>query len=71
MRVGVDEAGAALVAAAIGFGAAVGVTLGVVRKARLLFWTAVGVLLLLHRGLSVGRALDEARKEGGRIKEKG
>jgi hypothetical protein len=60
LRVGVDEAGGALVGRAQGLPTAVGVTLGVVRKARLLVWTGVGVLLLLHRGLSVRRAIAEA-----------
>jgi hypothetical protein len=60
MRLGVDEAGAALITRALGLGSTPGVTLGLVRKARIFTWTAAGVLLLLHRGLSVGRALDDA-----------
>jgi hypothetical protein len=60
LRLGVDEAGSGLMTAALRLGAAAGVTVGLVRKARLLFWTAIGVLLLAHRGLSVKRALDEA-----------
>jgi hypothetical protein len=60
MRLGVDEAGAALITRALGLGAAPGVMLGLVRKARIFTWTSVGMLLLLHRGLTVGGALDEA-----------
>jgi hypothetical protein len=61
MRLGVDEAGSGLVTSALHLGTAAGVTVGLVRKARLMVWTAVGVLLLLHRGLTVKRALDEAQ----------
>ena len=52
MRIGVDEAGAALVADLLGFGGATGVTLAIVRKARMLVWTAAGVAALAHRGLT-------------------
>jgi lysylphosphatidylglycerol synthase-like protein len=48
MRVGVDETGAALMAARLGLGAPVGVTLALVRKLRLLFWTAVGLPLIVR-----------------------
>jgi hypothetical protein len=57
LRVGVDEAGSGLLAGILGLGAASGVTLSLVRKARLLFWTGVGVVLLLCRGFSIDRAL--------------
>jgi hypothetical protein len=56
MRLGVDEAGSGLLITMIGFPGAEGVTLGVtlaiVRKVRMLFWTAVGVFFLARRGLS-------------------
>jgi hypothetical protein len=45
-RLGVDEAGSALVARALGFDPTVGVTLALVRKLRILVWNAVGVGLL-------------------------
>jgi glycosyltransferase 2 family protein len=45
-RLGVDEAGSALVARALGFDPTVGVTLALVRKLRILAWNAVGVGLL-------------------------
>jgi hypothetical protein len=54
LRVGVDEAGAALVSQALGLGPAAGVTLALVRKARVLTWTAVGLVLLIRRGLGGG-----------------
>lgn len=51
--VGVDEAGAQFVTEVLGVGAGVGVTLAIIRKGRVLFWTAVGILLILKRGLSL------------------
>jgi hypothetical protein len=56
LRMGVDEAGSALITNVLGLGAAAGVTLAVVRKARVLCWSAAGIVLMLRRGLSV-RAL--------------
>ncbi len=50
--IGVDEAGAQFVAETLGFGAAIGVTLAIIRKGRILFWTAVGLILIAKRGLS-------------------
>lgn len=47
VRLGVDEAGAGLLADVLGLGSLTGVALAVYRKVRVLFWTAVGLLLLL------------------------
>jgi hypothetical protein len=58
LRTGVDEAGTGLLARILGFGTTIGVTLAIVRKARDIFWTAIGVGLLIHRGLSP-RAIAE------------
>jgi len=44
-RVGVDEAGSALLTSALGMGTATGVALAIVRKVRVLFWTAVGLIV--------------------------
>jgi len=60
LRLGVDEGAAALVSQAIGLGSVVGITLAVVRKARILCWTAVGILLLARRGLTIRTVLDDA-----------
>ena len=49
MRVGVDEAGASLFAGRLDLGAPTGVTLALVRKLRLLVWSAVGVVCLMQR----------------------
>jgi hypothetical protein len=45
-RIGVDEAAAAVIAPIVATTAAAGVTLAVVRKARMLFWSGVGLLLV-------------------------
>jgi hypothetical protein len=50
--VGVDEAGAQFISDALALGAAIGVTLAIVRKGRVLFWTGLGVILIVRSGLS-------------------
>jgi hypothetical protein len=52
LRIGVDEAGTELLARTLGLGAGVGVTMAIVRKVRMLFWTAVGVALMVRRGFT-------------------
>lgn len=69
MRLGVDEAGNLLLAGPLALPRAALVALPLVRKARVLFWTAVGVLLLLQRGLTVRKALSEAEGVAGKEKE--
>lgn len=56
LRLGVDEAGTALFAGALAFEPAVGVAVALVRKARLVCWTAAGLLLLTRRGVQSARA---------------
>jgi hypothetical protein len=46
LRLGVDEAGTARFTQVLGLGANTGVTLGIVRKARVLAWSFAGGLLL-------------------------
>ena len=59
LRMGVDEAGTGKVSKVLQFTEAVGVTLAIIRKARDVFWAAVGVALLFHRGISLrGVAAD-------------
>jgi Lysylphosphatidylglycerol synthase TM region len=53
IRLGVDEAGTALVTRIIGLGAAPGVTLALVRKARVLVWAGLGAALMLRRGIAI------------------
>lgn len=57
-RLGVDEAGTGMLAKVLGFTPAIGAALAIVRKARDLFWTAVGVALMVRRGLSL-KNLDQ------------
>ncbi len=49
MRMGVDEASAALIANRLALGSATGLTIALVRKLRLLFWSAVGLALIIVR----------------------
>lgn len=62
MRVGIDEAGTGLFTKVLKLGTTVGVTLAIIRKARVIFWTAVGVAVLVRRGLSVRSMAREARE---------
>jgi hypothetical protein len=48
-RLGVDEAGSAMVAGALALDPAVGVALALVRRLRILFWNGVGLVLLAMR----------------------
>jgi hypothetical protein len=58
--VGVDEAGAQFITDSLQLGAAVGVTLAIVRKGRVLCWTGLGVLLIVRSGLSFREMAAEA-----------
>jgi hypothetical protein len=60
MRIGVDEAGTGMFTNILRLGTTAGVTLAIVRKARVIVWTGVGVVLLVRRGLSVRGAAAEA-----------
>ncbi len=60
LRVGVDEAGTALFTNVLGLGTATGVTLALVRKARVIVWVLVGLALLVRRGLTVKGILADA-----------
>jgi hypothetical protein len=62
LRAGIDELGTGHLARVLAFGMAAGVTLAIVRKARLVFWMAVGVLLLVARGLSLRGVAEEAER---------
>ncbi|HZH34848.1 MAG TPA: lysylphosphatidylglycerol synthase transmembrane domain-containing protein [Pyrinomonadaceae bacterium] len=65
--VGVDEAGAQFITDGLKLGAAVGVTLAIVRKGRMLFWTLIGMALLVKRGLSWRKLLDSADEDSEEI----
>jgi hypothetical protein len=53
MRLGVDEAGASLFAGRLHLGAPTGVTLALVRKLRMLVWSAVGLVCFIQRSSDV------------------
>ena len=50
LRIGVDEAGTGMFADLLAFGTLAGVTLAIVRKARMLVWMALGIAVLVQRG---------------------
>lgn len=57
---GVDEAGASFITETLEIGATAGVTLAIIRKARVLFWVTIGVALIIRSGLSLREVADSA-----------
>lgn len=68
LRTGVDEYGSGALAKVLGFTRATGVTLAIVRKARDIFWTTIGVALIVRRGLSLRAAAYQSQEVGDEIK---
>lgn len=65
LRLGVDEAGTALVTQVLGLGSQTGVTIAIVRKARVFFWAAAGAILLVREGLFArARRPEQERQQG-------
>jgi glycosyltransferase 2 family protein len=62
LRTGVDEAGTGMLSKVLGFSTAIGVTLAIVRKARDIFWTTVGMGLIVRKGLSLRSLTSGAAK---------
>src|SRR6266850_6885678 len=62
LRTGVDEAGTGMLSKVLGFTTTIGVTLAIVRKGRDIFWAAIGVALLLHKGFSLRHVEEFAAK---------
>ena len=60
--IGVDEAGAQFVGQTVALVAGVGVTLAIIRKGRILFWTVIGIVLIIKRGVSIS---EFSRKDAG------
>jgi hypothetical protein len=60
LRAGVDEAGTGKVAQILQYTLTTGVTLTIIRKARDVFWTIVGILLMIQRGWSLRAATRAA-----------
>lgn len=63
-QVGVGEVGTALATQLLGLGAAPGVTLSIVRKARMGLWSLAGTALLVRRGLTTRRVLEDPELNG-------
>jgi hypothetical protein len=59
--IGVDEAGAQFVGQTVGLAAGVGVTIAIIRKGRILFWTAIGMLLIVKRGVAISDLIRQTR----------
>jgi hypothetical protein len=68
LRTGIDEAGTGMLSKVLGFTTAIGVTLAIVRKARDIFWTTIGVALMVRRGLSL-KGLQTAAEDDAPIAE--
>jgi len=60
LRAGVDEGGTGQVSKVLGFTKATGVTLAIVRKGRDIFWSSIGVALLLKKGFSITNISEES-----------
>ena len=56
--IGIDEAGAKFISETLALGAGIGITLAIIRKGRILFWTAIGLVLIVRRGLSFKEISD-------------
>jgi hypothetical protein len=63
LRAGVDEGGTGQVSKVLGFTKATGVTLAIVRKGRDIFWSTIGVALLLRKGFSLRGVGEEASED--------
>lgn len=63
---GVGEAGTGAVTALLGLGTPPGITLQIVRKARMGIWSLAGMGLLVRRGLTTRRILDDTTLQSSR-----
>ena len=59
LRAGVDEGGTGQVSKVLGFAPQIGVTLAIIRKGRDLFWSAIGLILIWKKGLSLRNLSDD------------
>ena len=59
LRAGVDEGGTGQVSKVLGFARGIGETLAIVRKGRDIFWSAIGLLLIWRKGLSLRTLNDQ------------
>ena len=56
--IGIDEAGAQFVTETLALGAGVGLTMAIIRKGRVLFWTATGLLIIIKREITLADIRD-------------
>jgi hypothetical protein len=63
LRAGVDEGGTGQISKVLGFARATGVTLAIVRKGRDIFWSTIGVALLLRKGFSLRNVGEDASED--------
>ncbi len=66
LQVGVGEAASGFFTTVLGLGAAPGVTLSLVRKARMGVWSMIGMALLVYQGLSARAILDQTELSAGK-----
>jgi glycosyltransferase 2 family protein len=59
LRAGVDEGGTGQVSKVLGFARGTGETLAIIRKGRDIFWSAVGLILIWRKGLSLQNLSDD------------
>jgi glycosyltransferase 2 family protein len=59
LRAGVDEGGTGQVSKVLGFAPGIGVTLAIIRKGRDIFWSAIGIVLIWKKGLSLRNLSDD------------
>ncbi|HSD44987.1 MAG TPA: lysylphosphatidylglycerol synthase domain-containing protein [Pyrinomonadaceae bacterium] len=59
LRAGVDEGGTGQVSKVLGFARGIGETLAIIRKGRDIFWSAIGLLLIWRKGLSLKSLNDD------------
>jgi hypothetical protein len=62
LRVGVDEAGAGIVSQVLGLGSVAGVALALTRKARTIFWSGIGLAILVRSGFSLRSVRKQAEQ---------
>ncbi len=61
--IGIDEAGAQYITEMLAVGAGVGVTLAIIRKGRVIFWSAIGLILIATRGFSIREFVTLKKEE--------
>ena len=59
LRAGVDEGGTGQVSKVLGFARGIGETLAIIRKGRDIFWSAIGLVLIWRKGLSLRNLSDD------------